>query len=166
MQHHLDRVDRRILALLQADASLTAADVAARVGLSQSPCWRRIARLEREGLIRRRVALLDRDRLGLGVVVFAQVKFARGARQSLAEFEEAVRGFTEVQECFMLMGEVDFLLKVVTRDVAAYERFLREKLSLIPAVLEVRSSMALSVVKEGTALPLELLEALGEDEDE
>ena len=166
MQHHLDRVDRRILALLQADASLTAADVAARVGLSQSPCWRRIARLEREGLIRRRVALLDRDRLGLGVVVFAQVKFARGARQSLAEFEEAVRGFTEVQECFMLMGEVDFLLKVVTRDVAAYERFLREKLSLIPAVLEVRSSMALSVVKEGTTLPLELLEALGEDEDE
>jgi Lrp/AsnC family transcriptional regulator len=166
MQHHLDRVDRRILALLQADASLTAADVAARVGLSQSPCWRRIARLEREGLIRSRVALLDRDRLGLGVVVFAQVKFARGARQSLAEFEEAVRGFTEVQECFMLMGEVDFLLKVVTRDVAAYERFLREKLSLIPAVLEVRSSMALSVVKEGTALPLELLEAMGEDQDE
>jgi len=165
MQHDLDRVDRRILALLQADASLTAADVAARVGLSQSPCWRRIARLEREGLIRSRVALLDRDRLGLGVVVFAQVKFARGARQSLSEFEEAVRGFTEVQECFMLMGEVDFLLKVVTRDVAAYERFLREKLSLIPAVLEVRSSMALSVVKEGTALPLDLLEATGEDDE-
>jgi len=165
MQHHLDRVDRRILALLQADASLTAADVAARVGLSQSPCWRRIARLEREGLIRCRVALLDRDRLGLGVVVFAQVKFARGARQSLAEFEEAVRGFTEVQECFMLMGEVDFLLKIVTRDVAAYERFLREKLSLIPAVLEVRSGMALSVVKEGTALPLDLLETPGEDHE-
>ena len=159
MREHLDPIDRRILALLQTDASLTAADVAGRVGLSQSPCWRRIARLEREGLIRRRVAVLDRDRLGLGVIVFAQVKFARGARQSLAEFEDAVRRFPEVQECYMLMGEVDFLLKVITRDVAAYERFLREKLSLIPAVLEVRSSMALTVVKESTELPLELLEA-------
>lgn len=159
MREHLDPIDRRILDLLQKDASLTAADVAHRVGLSQSPCWRRIARLEREGLIRRRVAVLDRDRLGLGVVVFAHVKFARGARQSLAEFEDAVRRFPEVQECYMLMGEVDFLLKVVTRDVAAYERFLREKLSLIPTVLEVRSSMALTVVKETTELPLELLEA-------
>lgn len=161
MQHALDDVDRRILQLLQQDASLTAADVAARVGLSQSPCWRRIARLERDGLIRRRVALLDRDRLGLGVLVFAQVKFAGGARESLAEFEQAIRSFPEVQECFMLMGEVDFLLKVVTPDVAAYERFLRDKLSLMPAVREVRSSMALSAVKEGTALPLELLEPGG-----
>lgn len=161
MRADLDTVDRQILQLLQENASLTAADVAARVGLSQSPCWRRIARLERDGLIRRRVAVLDRDRLGLGVVVFAQVKFAGGARQSLAEFEQAVRGFPEVQECFMLMGEVDFLLKVVTRDVAAYERFLRDKLTLIPTVREVRSSMALSTVKEGTALPLELIEAGG-----
>jgi len=161
MRADLDTVDRHILQLLQENASLTAADVAARVGLSQSPCWRRIARLERDGLIRRRVAVLDRDRLGLGVVVFAQVKFAGGARQSLAEFEQAVRDFPEVQECFMLMGEVDFLLKVVTRDVAAYERFLRDKLTLIPTVREVRSSMALSTVKEGTALPLELIEAGG-----
>jgi len=161
MRADLDTVDRHILQLLQENASLTAADVAARVGLSQSPCWRRIARLERDGLIRRRVAVLDRDRLGLGVVVFAQVKFAGGARQSLAEFEQAVRDFPEVQECFMLMGEVDFLLKVVTRDVAAYERFLRDKLTLIPTVREVRSSMALSAVKEGTALPLELIEPAG-----
>jgi len=164
MREMLDPIDRRILGLLQADASLSAVDVAGRVGLSQSPCWRRIARLERLGIIRQRVALLDRARLGLGVVVFAQVKFARGARQSLADFEETIRSFPEVQECFMLMGEVDFLLKVVTRDVAAYERFLREKLSLIPAVREVRSSMALSVVKESTAVPLHLLEATGKDD--
>ena len=154
MRTNLDPIDRRILGLLQADASLTAADIAQRVGLSQSPCWRRIARLDKLGLIRRRVALLDRERLGLGVMVFAQVKFARGARQSLADFEEMIRAFPEVQECYMLMGEVDFLLKVITRDVAAYEQFLRERLSRIPAVQEVRSSIALTPVKETTELPL------------
>ena len=156
MRAVLDPIDRQILAILQRDASLSAADVALRVGLSQSPCWRRIARLEKLGLVRRRVALLDRQRLGLGVLVFAQVKYARGARQSLAGFEDTIRSFPEVQECYMLMGEVDFLLKIVTRDVAAYERFLREKLSRIPAVREVRSSIALTTVKESTELPLEL----------
>lgn len=156
MRAVLDPIDRQILAILQRDASLSAADVALRVGLSQSPCWRRIARLEKLGLVRRRVALLDRQRLGLGVLVFAQVKYARGARQSLAAFEDTIRSFPEVQECYMLMGEVDFLLKIVTRDVAAYERFLREKLSRVPAVREVRSSIALTTVKESTELPLEL----------
>ena len=154
MRCDLDATDYAILGLLQTDASMTAADVAKQVGLSQSPCWRRIARLEKLGLTRRRVALLDRERLGLGVMVFAQVKFARGARQSLADFEDTIRAFPEVQECFMLMGEVDFLLKVITRDVTAYEQFLREKLSKIPAVQEVRSSIALTPVKETTELPL------------
>jgi Lrp/AsnC family transcriptional regulator len=157
MRDDLDAVDYRILAILQHDASLTAADIAAQVGLSQSPCWRRVARLEKLGLIRRRVALLDRERLGLGVMVFAQVKYARGARQSLVDFEETIRSFPEVQECYMLMGAVDFLLKVVTRDVASYEQFLRDKLSRIPAVQEVRSSIALTPVKETTELPLELV---------
>lgn len=164
MRSDLDTIDYRILGLLQADASLTAAEVAQRVGLSQSPCWRRISRLDKLGLIRRRVALLDRERLGLGVMVFAQVKFARGARQSLADFEATIRAFPEVQECYMLMGAVDFLLKVVTRDVAAYEQFLREKLSKIPAVQEVRSSIALTPVKETTELPLGQLQA-GEGAD-
>jgi Lrp/AsnC family transcriptional regulator len=157
MQPTLDDIDHRILTLLQDDASLNAAEVANRVGLSQSPCWRRIARLERDGLIRRRVALLDRQKLGLGVVVFVQIKIARGSKQSLGQFEEAVRRFPEVQECHMLMGEIDFLLKVVTCDVAGYEEFLRTKLSRLAAVGEVRSSMVLSPVKETTALPLELV---------
>lgn len=165
MRADLDAIDHRILALLQSDASMSAAEIAAQVGLSQSPCWRRIARLEKLGLVRRRVALLDRKQLGLGVMVFAQVKYARGARQSLADFEETVRGFPEVQECYMLMGEVDFLLKVVTRDVSAYEQFLREKLSRIPAVLEVRSSIALTPVKETTELPLGLVAPAGEARD-
>jgi len=154
MRQQIDETDRRILALLQEDASLTAADVAARVGLSQSPCWRRIDRLERSGVIRRRVALIDRQALALGVLVFARVKFAPGSRESLTEFETAMREAPEVQECHMLMGETDFLLKVVTRDVAAYEHFLREKLSRLSAVREVHSSIALSEVKATTALPL------------
>jgi Lrp/AsnC family transcriptional regulator len=161
----LDAVDRRILALLQEDASLNAAQVAERVGLSQSPCWRRIARLERSGLIRRRVAVIDRHKLGLGVMVFVQVKIARGAKQTLAQFEDAVRAFPEVQECHMLMGEMDFLLKVITRDVASYEAFLRGKLARLSAVGAVRSSMALTPVKETTSLPLELV-AAGADRDD
>ena len=157
MRVDLDEIDYRILELLQADASLTAVDVAARVGLSQSPCWRRIDRLEKAGVIQRRVALLDRQSLGLDVMVFVQVRFARGSRQSLADFEATIRAMPEVQECYMLMGEVDFLLKVVTRDVAGYERFLREKLSRIPAVQEVHSSIALTPVKATTELPLEFV---------
>ena len=157
MQEELDETDCRILALLQADASLTAADVAKQVGLSQSPCWRRIARLEHAGFIRQRVALLNRKKLGLGVVVFAQVKVVRGSRDALAEFEAAVRSFPEVQECYMLMGDTDFLLKVITSDVDAYEEFLRLKLVRLPAVGGVRSNMALTPVKESTALPLERL---------
>jgi Lrp/AsnC family transcriptional regulator len=156
MRESLDEIDLRILDLLQRDASLTAAQVAEKVGLSQSPCWRRIDRLEQQGYIRRRVALLDRQRLGLGVMVFVQVKLSRGARRSLAQFEAAMRSFPEVQECYMLMGEIDFLIKVVTRDVASYETFLREKLARVPAVRDVRSNMALTPVKEGTELPLEL----------
>jgi Lrp/AsnC family transcriptional regulator len=157
MQSELDDTDCRILALLQEDASLTAADVAKQVGLSQSPCWRRIARLEQAGFIRQRVALLDRKKLGLGVVVFAQVKVVRGSRDALEEFEASVRSFPEVTECYMLMGDTDFLLKIVTRDVDSYEEFLRGKLARLPAVGGVRSSMALTSVKESTALPLELL---------
>lgn len=162
MQIKLDATDRRILAVLQEDASLSAADVAARVGLSQSPCWRRIDRLEREGVIQRRVALLDRRALGLDVLVFAQVKFAHGTRQSLAEFEAEIRALPEVLDCYMLMGDWDFLLKVVTRDVASYESFLRNKLSLLPAVLEVHSNIALTPVKNSTALPLELVPGEGD----
>lgn len=161
MRDSLDAIDLQILDLLQRDASLTAAQVAEKVGLSQSPCWRRIDRLEQQGYIRRRVALLDRQRLGLGVMVFVQVKLSRGARRSLAQFEAAMRSFPEVQECYMLMGEIDFLVKVVTRDVASYEAFLREKLARVPAVRDVRSSMALTPVKEGTELPLELVAAGG-----
>ncbi len=127
-----------------------------------TPRRSRTASVERDGLIHRRVALLDRKKLGLGVVVFVQVKIARGSKQSLGQFEDTVRRYPEVQECHMLMGEIDFLLKVVTRDVASYEEFLRTRLSRLAAVGEVRSSMVLSPVKETTALPLGLVAVAGD----
>ena len=151
----LDRYDRDILAILQEDASLSAAEIGARVGLSQSPCWRRINRLEAAGVIARRVAHLDRHALGLDVLVFALIKLNAHGRRSLPEFAEAVHGFPEVQECFTLMGDMDFLVRIVTRDIQAYERFFFETLSQLPGVQEVHSNIAMSEMKSTTALPLD-----------
>lgn len=150
----LDGFDRQILRLLQQDASLSAAEIGARVGLSQSPCWRRINRLEREGYIRARVALLDRQRLELDVLVFAMVKLTAHGRRSLPAFAEAIRGRPEVLECFTLMGDMDFLLRIVVPDIQAYEHFFFETLSQLPGVQEVQSSIAMSEMKSTTCLPL------------
>lgn len=151
---HLDSFDRQILALLQEDASLSAAEIGTRVGLSQSPCWRRINRLEKAGYLRRRVALLDRHRLGLDVLVFALVKLTAHGRRSLPEFAEAIRERPEVQECFTLMGDMDFLLRIVVPDIQAYERFFFDTLSQLPGVQEVHSNIAMSEMKSTTSLPL------------
>lgn len=157
MQTNLDQTDLRILAWLQRDASASVGEIAEHVGLSQSPCWRRIQRLEQDGYIRERIAVLDRKMLGFNLEVFVQVRFMREGGQALSEFEAAIRSAPEVQECFMLMGDVDFLLRVVTRDVDSYERFLRHTLAQIPGVRDITSMIALSAVKTGTALPLEPL---------
>ena len=150
----LDNFDRRILALLQEDASLSTAEIAERVGLSQSPCWRRIQRLKEEGVIRGQVTLLDRRKVGLNAQIFAQVKLNAHGRSNLTEFAEAMRGFPEVLECHVLMGTVDFMLRIVTRDIEAYERFFFEKLSQVPGIQEVSSIVALSEIKSTTALPV------------
>lgn len=150
----LDDYDRDILALIQEDASLSAAEIGARVGLSQSPCWRRIHRLEEAGIIARRVAHLDRHALGLDVLVFALVKLNAHGRRSLPEFAEAIQRYPEVQECFTLMGDMDFLVRIVTRDIQSYERFFFETLSQLPGVQEVHSNIAMSEMKSTTALPL------------
>lgn len=150
----LDAIDWHILELLQEDASLSSAQVAEQVGLSASPCWRRIQRLEKEGIIRRRVALLDAEQLGLGIVVFASVKLSAHGRQAIPEFEEAVKQFPEVMECYTVSGGVDFLLRIVTVDVHAYELFLRDHLTQLPAVSEVHSRIAITQVKYTTAVPL------------
>jgi Lrp/AsnC family transcriptional regulator len=152
-----DVVDLRILAVLQQDASLSNAQLAARVGLSPSPCWRRVRRLERDGVIRGTVALLDLDKLGMGIVVFASVKLSGHGRQALPEFESAIREYPEVLECYTVTGEVDFILRIVTQDMHTYEDFLRHHLLQMPTVAEVHSTIALTQVKYTTALPLELL---------
>jgi Lrp/AsnC family transcriptional regulator len=157
MPANLDTVDRHILLLLQADASLSTAEIANRVGASQSSCWRRIERLESTGIIKKRVALLDRHKLGLEMMVFAHVKLQAHGQRTLPLFEEAVRRFPEVVECHTVLGETDYLLRVVTRDTASYEDFLRRHLSQIASVQFTNSSMSLSEVKSTTELPLSLL---------
>ena len=154
MREPLDRFDRRILSILQDDASLSATEIAERVGLSQSPCWRRIQRLREAGVIRAQVALLDRDKLGFNAQIFAQVKLTAHGRANLDEFSTAIRAFKEVLECYVLMGPIDFLLRIVTEDVKAYERFFFEKLSRVPGIQEINSTIALSEIKSTTALPI------------
>lgn len=156
MQPELDRVDLRILDLLQAHGDLSAAEVGERLGMSASTCWRRVSRLTELGVIRRRVTLLEREKVGLQVLVFSHVKVAGHGRDALLRFEQAVRAHPEILECYTLMGETDFLLRIVCRDIKAYEAFFLDHLSRFPGVQSVNSSIALAVIKETTALPLRL----------
>lgn len=150
----LDRLDVRILNALQRSATLSAAEIADQVGAAAATCWRRIQRLERAGIINSRVTLLNREKLGLGLMVFVHVKLASHGRDALARFERAVRDRAEVLECYTLLGERDFLLRIVTRDTKTYEAFFLDHLSRIPGVQSVSSSIALSIIKETTAVPL------------
>lgn len=154
MQHGLDKFDRRILNLLQEDASRSTAEIAELVGMSQSPCWRRIQRLKDEGYITREVAIVDRRKVGFTAQVFALVKLTMHGRQNLDEFAETIRKYPEVIECHVLMGAFDFLIRVVAADVDAYQAFFFEKLSRLPGVQEVNSVFSLSEIKSTTALPL------------
>lgn len=149
----IDSTDRRILAILQEDATVPIAEIAERVGLSQTPCWKRIKRLERDGLIVRRVALLDRDRLGLGVTVMVAVRTAQHDDQWLQSFAEGVSRIPEVVEFYRMSGDVDYLLKVVARDIADYDRIYR-KLTKVAPLHDVSSLFAMQEIKSTTALPL------------
>jgi Lrp/AsnC family transcriptional regulator len=157
MNPKIDSVDRRILDCLQTDASTSTAQIARMVGLSQSPCWRRIRRLEDLGIIRERVAVLDRGLLGLDVTVFASIKLSEHGTRALPEFEAAVDELDEVVASFIMTGENDYLLQVVTRDIQSYERFLRQRLLQLPTVREVHSQIALNQHKSTTRLPLRLI---------
>jgi Lrp/AsnC family transcriptional regulator len=150
----IDNIDRKILRLLQADASLSATAIGEQVGLSQSPCWRRIQRLKQTGLIREQGLVIDRRKLGFDTMVFAHVKLTAHGRSKVAEFGDTIRQFPEVLECHLLLGHVDFLLRIVVPDLEAYERFFFERLSQLPDVQEVTSSIALTEVKHTTALPI------------
>ena len=153
-QIELDRGDLKILELVQEQGALSAAEVAERVGMTTSTCWRRLTRLEQTGVIRKRVALCNREKLGLSVLVFSHVKLAGHGRDALLRFEQAVGAHPEILECYTLMGETDFLLRIACRDIKAYEAFFLDHLSRFPGVQSVNSSIALAVIKETTALPL------------
>ncbi|HYL70251.1 MAG TPA: Lrp/AsnC family transcriptional regulator [Candidatus Dormibacteraeota bacterium] len=155
MQVELDRADLRILQLVQQHGHLSAAEVGERLGMTTSTCWRRLSRLEETGVIRARVALNDREKLGLSVMVFSHVKLQGHGRDALLRFEQAVKSHPEILECYTLMGETDFLLRIVCRDIKAYEAFFLDHLSRFPGVQSVNSSIALAVIKETTALPLQ-----------
>lgn len=149
----LDATDRRILGLLQQDATISTGEIAARVSLSQTPCWKRIKRLEREGVIERRVAVLNRERLGWGVTVIVTVRTTHHNDEWLQAFSEGVSAMAEVVEFYRMSGDIDYLLKVVARDIADYDRVYR-KLTKIAPLHSVNSSFAMQEIKSTTTLPL------------
>ncbi|MGQ9426970.1 Lrp/AsnC family transcriptional regulator [Gilvimarinus sp. F26214L] len=150
----LSPVDLQLLGLLQKDASLTTAELAEKVGLSQSPCWRRICRLEEAGYIKKRVALLDPEKLGLGVVVFTSVNLASHHGSALSEFESQVARFPEVVECYTMTGTMDYMLKIVCKDVHHYENFARKYLAQVSNIREMHSNVAITRIKDTTELPV------------
>ena len=151
----LNQKDIAILRLLQQDASLTSTAIAEHLGLSQSPCWRRINHIEQEGLIRQRVALLDREKLGIALVVFATINLTAHDRARIEHFESAVRLCPEVIECYTMTGTWDYMLKIVAHDLPHYESFMREHLLAIPGVREMHSHIAVTEIKNTTELPLD-----------
>ena len=150
----LTKQDVEILKILQKDATIATASIADKINLSQSPCWRRINRLEEAGLIRKRVALLDRAALGMDVVVFATINLTSTGRQNLLIFEQDIVRHPEVMECYTMTGIWDYMLKIVTRDIRHYEEFVRNTLTVSPAIRELHSHVAVTEIKNITELPI------------
>jgi Lrp/AsnC family transcriptional regulator len=150
----IDQIDRRILDILQRIPGVSATALGEQIGLSQSACWRRVQRMRDEGIIKDQPVKLDREKVGLDTMVFAHVKLTSHGRSNLASFSEAVARFPEVLDCYVLLGNVDFLLRIVTEDIKAYEQFFFEKLSQLPGIQEVNSSIVMSDVKHTTVLPI------------
>lgn len=157
VSNEIDDIDINILTLLQSDASLSVADVAAKVGLSSSPCWRRIKRLEETGIIACQVTILNRELLGLDFEVFVAVKLERPTRGNLQIFEDNVKQLPEVIECATVTGAVDYVLKVVTTDMHTYDDFLRDRILSMDLVQSAVSRIIIRTVKDNTALPLHLI---------
>jgi len=159
----LDAIDCRIVAALQADGRLTNIDLADRVGLSPSPCLRRVKRLERDGYIEAYRAVLRRDRVGLGFSVFVGVKIDGHANEQALGFQKAVVAMPEVVACHLVSGEADYFLEIVVPDLDRYRRFLVDKLLELPIVREVRSNIAIETLKAGAPLPLGHLDTRRQD---
>jgi Lrp/AsnC family transcriptional regulator len=152
-----DKTDARILEIMQDDASISLVDLAEKVSSSRSAVWRRIQKMQSDGIIKKHTVLLDAAKVGLGVMVFAHVKMQAQNRESLPGFIEKVRNFPEVMECHTLMGDIDFILKVLVKDVQAYEDFFWNRLSQIDGVREISSSIALTAVKNTASVPTDHL---------
>ena len=155
----LDAIDRKILARLQKDGRIANNDLASAIGLSPSPCLRRVKALEESGVIRTYVALVDPSTVALPVNVFVSVTLEKQIEERLDAFEAAIMHRPEVLECYLMTGEADYLLRVVVPDLAAYEHFLKTHLTRIPGVSSIKSSFALKQVRYETALPLHHLPA-------
>ena len=150
----MDRIDKKILDFLQTDATLPVGDIAARVGLSATPCWRRIRNLEKAGIIQRRVALLDPEKLNLGITVFVALKTSQHNYEWLENFADAVSGIDEVVEFYRMSGDTDYLLRIVVPDIAGYDAVYK-RLIQAADLSDVSSSFAMERIKYTTALPLD-----------
>jgi len=149
----MDDMDRKILRLLQEDSSISVSDIARQVGLSASPCWKRINRMQVDGLIKRQVAVLDANKLGYGLTVFVSIKTGEHSADWLQGFADTVREMPEVLEFHRMAGEVDYLLKVVVPDMKSFDKFYKQLVE-ITALSEVTSRFSMETIKETTALPV------------
>jgi Lrp/AsnC family leucine-responsive transcriptional regulator len=150
----LDKIDLKILRALQADAKLTTAEIAERVGLSASPCARRVRLLERAGVIKGYTAIVDQKKVGLPISAFASIKLERQREEDLDRFADAVARWPEVVDCYLMTGQRDYLMRIVAADLEAYERFLKDKLTRLDNVASIETSFALGQVKRSEVLPL------------
>jgi Lrp/AsnC family transcriptional regulator len=149
----MDAIDRKILSVLQEDAALSVAEIGSRVGLSSTPCWKRIQRLESDGVITRRVALIDPAKVGLGITVFVSIETGDHSQAWLARFAETVGAMPEVMEFYRMAGDVDYMLRVVVPDIAGYDAFYKKLISTVP-LKNVTSRFAMEKIKSTTSLPI------------
>jgi Lrp/AsnC family transcriptional regulator len=150
----LDTVDRQILNALQQDGSLSVADLADKLGMTPPPCWRRIRRLKEAGILLQQAWLVDPEAIGLNLLVYATVKLAAHDAKAMRAFRDKIKHLPEVLECYILLGGIDVLLKIVAEDIKSYEHFFYNKLSQLPGVREVTSSVTMTCVKNTLALPI------------
>ncbi len=151
----IDMIDRKILRSLQVDGKISISDLADKVGLSPSPCARRVRILEMGGIIKNYAAIVDQKRIGLAVNAFASIKLERQREEDLDHFEETISRWPEVLDCYLMTGQRDYLMRIVAADLEAYERFIKDKLTRLENIASIESSFALGQVKRSNVLPLE-----------
>jgi Lrp/AsnC family transcriptional regulator len=153
----LDDTDLKILEILQRDSTTPSSKLASLVGMSQSPTWRRVVALEQSGAIKKRIAVLDRHALGLGFMVYVLIRLKDQSQKTVDRFRSAVRSIPEILNCHMLMGDIDFLMLIITKDLESYHELLRKKISVIPGVVGIDSRLVIEETKSTTELPLSSL---------